>query len=59
MEFASLGKEQLEREVLVIIKERSEKEVKISWQFSIEPAGEKLNRHYQKVNPENDKYQIV
>lgn len=51
------SKVELEKEVLAIIKERSEKEVKINWQFSIETAREKLNRHYQKVNPENDKYQ--
>ncbi len=51
------SKAELEKEVLAIIKERSEKEVKINWQFSIETAREKLNRHYEKVNPENDKYQ--
>lgn len=53
------SKEQLEKEVLAIIKERSEKEVKINWQFSIETAREKLNRHYQKVNEENAKYQKI
>ena len=52
-------KEKLEKEVLAIIKERSEKAIKINWQFSVETAREKLNRHYQKVNPENDKYQII
>jgi len=53
------SKEKLEKEVLAIIKERSEKQVKINWQFSIETAREKLNRHYKEVNPENDKYQII
>lgn len=53
------SKEQLEKEVLAIIKERSEKEVKINWQFSIETAREKLNRHYQKVNSDNAKYQKI
>ena len=53
------SKEKLEKEVLAIIKERSEKQVKINWQFSIETAREKLNRHYQKVNSENDKYQKI
>ncbi len=53
------SKEKLEKEVLAIIKERSEKQVKINWQFSIETAREKLNRHYKGVNPENDKYQIT
>ena len=51
------SKEKLEKEVLKIIKERSEKEIKINWQFSIETAREKLNRHYQKVNEKNAKYQ--
>lgn len=51
------SKEQLEKEVLAIIKERSEKAIKINWQFSIETAREKLNRHYQKVNTKNEKYQ--
>lgn len=50
------SKEELAREVLAIGRERSEKAVKINWQFSIETAREKLNRHYQKVNPENVKY---
>lgn len=51
------SKEQLEKEVLAIIKERSEKAIKINWQFSIETAREKLNRHYQKVNEKNAIYQ--
>lgn len=53
------SKEKLEKEVLAIIKERSEKEIKINWQFSIETAREKMNRHYKAVNPENDKHQII
>lgn len=53
------SKEQLEKEVLAIIKERSEKAIKINWQFSVEVAREKLNRHYQKVNEENAKYQKI
>jgi len=51
------SKEKLEKEVLAIVKERSEKQVKINWQFSIETAREKLNRYYKAVNSENDKYQ--
>jgi hypothetical protein len=51
------SKEKLEKEVLQIVKERSEKQIKINWQFSIETAREKLNRHYQKVNSENVIYQ--
>lgn len=48
--------ELLAKEVLAIIKEREEKQIKINWQFSIESARTKLNRHYQKVNPDNVKY---
>lgn len=51
------SKKKLEQEVLAIVTERSEKAVKINWQFSIDTAREKLNRHYKGVNPENDKYQ--
>lgn len=51
------SQDRLEREVLAIVKERSEKQVKINWQFSIESARTKLNRHYEKVNSENTKYQ--
>lgn len=50
------SKAELEKEVLAIAKERSEKKVKINWQFSIETARTKLNRHYKKVNLENKKY---
>lgn len=53
------SKEQLEKEVLAIITERSEKAIKINWQFSVETAREKLNRHYEKVNSGNAKYQII
>jgi transposase len=47
---------QLDKEVSAIIKERSEKKIKIVWQFSIESARNKLNRHYQNVFAENSKY---
>jgi len=50
------SQEQLEKEVLAIVKERTEKKILIDWQFSIEKARKKLNRHYGKVNEENDKY---
>jgi hypothetical protein len=49
-------KQQLESEVLAIVKEREEKGIKIDWQFSIERARTKLNRHYQQVNAENAQY---
>jgi hypothetical protein len=50
---------ELEKQVLAIVKERNEKQVKIDWQFSIEKARKKLNRHYEKVNLENDKYKEI
>jgi transposase len=50
---------QLEKEVLAIIKERNKKKIKIVWQFSIESARNKLNRHYQNVFAGNSKYQIT
>lgn len=45
--------QELEREVLAIVKEREEKNIKINWQFSIQVARIKLNRAYVAVNPEN------
>lgn len=50
-------KEELTREVFLIIKEREEKGIKIEWQFSIESARGKLNRHYRQVNADNAQYQ--
>lgn len=49
-------KQQLEKEVTAIVKEREEKGIKIDWQFSIESARTKLNRHYRQVNAENAQY---
>jgi DDE superfamily endonuclease len=46
---------ELEREVLAIIKEREEKAIKIDWQFSLEAARTKLNKHYEQVLAENEK----
>ena len=48
--------EQLESEVLAIVKERAKQKIKIEWQFSISTARQKLNRHYEQVNAENSKY---
>src|SRR5436190_16917290 len=39
--------ELLQEEVLALVKERSAKKIKIHWQFSIETARTKLNRHYE------------
>ena len=50
-------KEELTREVLSLVKEREEKAIRIDWQFSIESARGKLNRHYRQVNADNVRYQ--
>ena len=41
--------ETLSRELEMIVKERNKLEVKVKWQFTIEHAREKLNRHYENV----------
>ncbi|MEM1136022.1 MAG: hypothetical protein AAGI07_09295 [Bacteroidota bacterium] len=48
-------KEIREREVLELIKERNDKQIKINWKFSITDTRRKMNRHYAKVNPINTK----
>jgi hypothetical protein len=67
IEFSALSKqclnrriatqERLTQEVAAIVKEREKKAIKIDWQFSIESARKKLNRHYRQVNSGNAKYQ--
>lgn len=47
--------EQLEKDVLALIKERHDKKIKINWQFSIESARTKLKRHYEGVFADNSK----
>jgi hypothetical protein len=49
--------ERLEKEVLTLVKERSEKKIKIDWQFSIETARSKMNKHYRGVFADNSIYQ--
>jgi transposase len=66
IEFSALSKqclksriptiEKLENEILKLVKERSNKKIKIEWQFSIPKARVKLNRHYVKVNEKNIKF---
>ena len=51
--------EQLEREVLAIVADRSAKKAIINWQFSLQSARSKLNSHYVKVHPENNIFQII
>ena len=47
-------KERLRCEVLALVKERDAKRIKINWQFSIEEARCKLNRHYSQVHSDSD-----
>lgn len=51
---SSIGK--LSNEVIAYFKERSDKAVKIVWQFSRETARKKLNRRYSQVNLINQKF---
>jgi hypothetical protein len=65
IEFSALARECLHRriasqeklasEVLALVKERAEKQLRIHWQFSLKTAREKLNSHYSRVNAENIK----
>src|SRR5262249_22216731 len=48
--------EQLGTEVLALLDERSAKAIKIHWQFSIQAARAKFNKHYTRVNAINEKY---
>ena len=51
--------EKLESEVMTIIAERTEKRIKINWQFSIEDCREKFNARYSVVNDANAKFKKV
>jgi recombinational DNA repair ATPase RecF len=48
--------ERLTSEVLALLEERSAKASKIHWQFGIQAARSKLNRHYTRVNADNERY---
>lgn len=48
--------EQMESELMAIIAERTEKSIKINWQFSIEICRQKLNSRYSIVNEANSKF---
>lgn len=54
---SSIG--ELSNEVIAYFKERSEKGVKIDWQFSRETARQKLNRRYSQVNELNKKFKLT
>ncbi len=47
--------EHLRSEVLALLQDRSAKAIKIHWQFSIQAARSKFNRHYTRVNEVNRK----
>jgi hypothetical protein len=51
--------EQLEAEVLALIKERAQQKIKINWQFSIKTARTKLNSHYERVFACNVAYKEI
>lgn len=48
--------EKLESEVMAIIADRTQKRIKIDWQFSIQVCREKLNSHYVAINDTNSKF---
>jgi hypothetical protein len=48
--------ELLRSETLALLEERSRKQITIHWQFSLQAARTKLNRHYTQVHPDNQKY---
>ena len=48
--------EHLRSEVLALLDERSRKQIRIIWQFSLQAARSKLNTHYTRVHPENQQY---
>lgn len=48
--------EQLTQEVLALVDERQQKQIKIHWQFSLASARTKLNRHYEGVFAANTQY---
>jgi len=51
--------EKLESEVLTLIADRRQKQIKINWQFSIETCREKLNARYSIVNDAHSKFREV
>jgi hypothetical protein len=51
--------EQLEREILSLVAQRKADKIKITWQFSVQSARSKLNSHYVKVQPDNQKFKEI
>lgn len=48
--------ERLTSEVMALINDRDQKQIKINWQFSPEEARQKLNKAYVQVNDANSKF---
>jgi len=48
----------LEQEILALVRERDDKQIKINWQFSIQSARSKLNSHYTAVQFDNKKFAV-
>lgn len=49
--------EQLDTEVSAFFEDRNQKQIKIDWQFSIQAARTKLNKHYVTIHSDNQKFQ--
>lgn len=47
------SREKLDEEIQTLVKERNEQQCKVTWQFSLAQARKKLQRHYEKVKPNN------
>ena len=50
------SQELLEKEILTLVKERNDKQIKVDWQFSLKKARTKLNRQYKSLNEDNKKF---
>jgi hypothetical protein len=51
--------ERLAKEVLALVQERNDQQIRINWQFSIVSARHKLNSRYADLHPGNIKYRIT
>jgi hypothetical protein len=51
--------ERLGKEVLALVQERNDKQLRLNWQFSIASARNKLNSCYANVHPDNLKYRFI
>ncbi len=46
--------EQMEQEIMALLQERQDKGIKINWQFSLQAARTKFDRHYSSIHKCND-----